>query len=87
LPHKRSRKAHIRRVATNLMLRIAFWDREKAETISTVNRSKLIEMLSERISGEVQTHFVPDVESGEVLMDRRGQGSLQRADLSKREPT
>jgi hypothetical protein len=68
------------------MLRIAYWDREKAETISTVDRSKLIEMLSERIKG-VQTHLVPDVESGEVLMDQRGHGSLQRADLLKHEPT
>ena len=76
--HRRSRLAHLRRIAKDLIDLNAHFDREQWEGVSTLDREDLIRILSTRFR-VIPLAAIPSVERGEVLYDSRGQGSLQRA--------
>ncbi|MEM1515208.1 MAG: hypothetical protein QXH24_04065 [Candidatus Bathyarchaeia archaeon] len=76
--HKRSFETRQRKVARRLILKTAYTDRFKAETINRLSRSKLIDYISRMFSGRVHLGAIPNVEVGEILCDPRGRGSLQR---------
>jgi len=86
LPHKRSAEGKIRRLAKRLALSCAYWDREKAETISVVNRLELLEMVSRQIRKDIPipVHEIPDLEFGLVLADPRGEGYFQKLESNRK---
>jgi hypothetical protein len=57
-----------------IILHNSFHDKKLAEVISKMTRLEVMGQLKEPI----EVHLVPDVEKGEVLLDSRGRGSLQR---------
>ena len=72
--HKRnSRRIQERRIR-GIILRNSFFDREKAEFVCKVTRLEVLGAMQEG----VEVHLVPELEVGEVLVDPRGHGSLQR---------
>jgi hypothetical protein len=75
MPGKRSPVNLARRMAVKLVFEHAFLDKEKGEIVSTLDRGDIVKLLS---LGEFRVSDVPDVEKGEVLVDSRGEGSLQR---------
>lgn len=72
LSHRRSPKAFARRIA----LLTAFYDRQIKETVCLTSTPQIIEAVA-REYGEVDIS-VCRFERGEVLIDNRGTGSLQR---------
>lgn len=86
MPHKRSRKANIQRLAKDLALSTAYWDREKAEAISVVNRLELLEMVSRQIRKDIPipVHEIPDLDQGLVLADPRGEGYFQKLESNRK---
>jgi len=72
---RRSSEAALqRRHVRVLFFASAFIDRANAETVSRVSRAYILGVLD----GAVEVGLVLDVEKGEVLVDCRGQGSLQQ---------
>jgi hypothetical protein len=80
MPGKRSPVNLARRAALKLVFEHAFLDKEKGEIVSTLDRADIVKLLS---LGEFRVSDVPDVEKGEVLVDSRGEGSLQRRNQPK----
>jgi hypothetical protein len=74
--HKRNQKKLLQRKIRGIILRGSFFDRALGEAVSKMTRLDVLARLSE----PVEVHLVPDVERGEVLVDPRGTGSLQRMD-------
>lgn len=74
--HKRNQQKLQTRKIRGIILRGSHFDREKGESISRLTRIEVLGQLKEL----VEVHLVPDVERGEVLVDPRGNGSLQAAD-------
>jgi hypothetical protein len=73
--HRREAKLRLQeRRIRRIILATAYDDRERCETVSQVSRLDVVRMLAE----PVQLSLVPDVVRGEVLIDARGTGSLQR---------
>ncbi|MEM2129996.1 MAG: hypothetical protein QXZ70_05295 [Candidatus Bathyarchaeia archaeon] len=68
---------NLRRSLTRLLLSQAFLDRERAETVNRLDKQEVLEYLSARFEF-VPITLVADLERGEVLLDKRGLGSLQR---------
>ena len=56
-----------------MILRGSFLDRNVSESVSRMTRLDVMGQLKE----PVDVCLVPDVEKGEVLLDPRGNGSLQ----------
>jgi hypothetical protein len=73
--HKRSYRKLEARKARSIILRNSFYDRKRSEVVSKLSRSDVLTMFS----GFVEADFVPNIEKGEVLMDSRGNGSLQKS--------
>jgi hypothetical protein len=57
-----------------LIFKNSFHDFRQGETVSQVSREDILGQLHEPVT----VGDVPDVEKGEVLVDSRGRGSLQR---------
>jgi len=72
--HKRNSKKLQARKIRGVILRGSFYDRNLCEVVSRMTRLDVMAQLNEPI----EVHLVPDVEKGEVLIDSRGRGSLQR---------
>ena len=72
--HKRSNSKKQERKIRGIILRGNFYDRNLCEIVSTMTRIDVMAQLNE----PVEVHLVPDVEKGEVLIDPRGNGSLQK---------
>jgi hypothetical protein len=72
--HKRNAKELQARKIRGIILRKSFYDRNLCEVISKMTRLDVMAQLNEPI----EVHLVPDIEKGEVLLDSRGRGSLQR---------
>jgi hypothetical protein len=72
--HKRNAKELQTRKIRGIILRKSFYDRNLCEVISKMTRLDVMAQLNEPI----EVHLVPDIEKGEVLLDSRGRGSLQR---------
>jgi hypothetical protein len=72
--HKRNVNKVQERKIRGIILRNSHYDRKISEVISKITRMDVIAQLNE----PVKVHLVPDVEKGEVLIDTRGRGSLQR---------
>ncbi len=58
-------------------MRNIHYDRKISEVVSKITRLDVMAQLNEPI----EVHLVPDIEKGEVLIDPRGNGSLQKADV------
>jgi hypothetical protein len=74
--HKRNQHKQQERRIRGIILRGSHYDRNTGESISKITRLDVLAQLKE----PVEVHLVPDVEVGEVLVDPRGNGSLQAAD-------
>ena len=61
-----------------IILRASFNDKGISELIS---RSTRIDVMRE-LKGYFEVYLVPDIEKGEVIIDSRGEGTLQRRDIS-----
>lgn len=72
MPHLRSEYAKARRIARQYILATSYRDCKKAETMCMLEREQVSELL------DVPVVAVPDVMKGLVLVDARGEGSLQR---------
>jgi hypothetical protein len=72
--HKRNVNKVQERKIRGIILRNSHYDRKISEVISKITRMDVMAQLNEPI----EVHLVPDVEKGEVLIDTRGRGSLQR---------
>jgi hypothetical protein len=72
--HKRNSKKLLERTIRGIILHGSFYDRNLGETVSKTTRVDVLAQLNE----PVEVHLVPDVEQGEVLIDSRGTGSLQK---------
>ena len=55
-------------------MKSSFHDKKKSEVVSKMTRIEVIGQLQEPI----EVHLVPDIEKGEVLIDSRASGSLQK---------
>jgi hypothetical protein len=73
--HKRNFKKLQERKIRGIVLRGSFFDRNLGEAVSTMTRTDVMSLLNE----PVEVHLVPDIEKGEVLIDPRGRGSLQKS--------
>ena len=73
--HKRNFKKLQERKIRGIVLRGSFFDRNLGEVVSTLTRTDVMSLLNE----PVEVHLVPDIEKGEVLIDPRGRGSLQKS--------
>lgn len=72
--HKRKANKLQERKIRGIIQRGSYCDKYTGEVISKVTRLDIIGQLKE----PVEIHTVPDLEKGEVLLDSRGKGSLQR---------
>jgi hypothetical protein len=72
--HKRSFKKQQERKIRGIILQGSFYDRNRGEIVSTMTRIDVMGFLKE----PVEVHMVPDIEKGEVLIDPRGKGSMQK---------
>ncbi len=73
--HKRNiNKLQERKIQT-IILRNSHYDRKVCEMISKIARSDVMAQLNEPI----EVHLVLDIEKGEVLIDTRGRGTLQKS--------
>ncbi len=60
-------------------MRGSYFDRRLGETMSKLTREEVMGQLKE----PVEVHLIPDIETGEVLIDPRGRGSLQAMDKTE----
>ncbi|MEM3013425.1 MAG: hypothetical protein QXI71_02180 [Candidatus Bathyarchaeia archaeon] len=74
---KHSLEHNLKRSLKGLLLSHAYLDRERAETVNRLGSQEVLEYLSARYEF-VPITLVADLERGEVLLDSRGGGSLQR---------
>jgi hypothetical protein len=68
-------KKQIRKIRW-IIMKGSFHDKMKSEIVSNMNRIEVMGQIHEPIS----VHLVPDIERGEVLLDSRATGSLQKQD-------
>jgi hypothetical protein len=73
--HKRNSKKLQERQIRGIIIRNSFYDRNLCEMVSRMTRLDVMAQLNEPI----EVHLVPDVEKGEVLIDSRGRGTLQKS--------
>jgi hypothetical protein len=81
--HKHSEAAEQRRLARKIVLKDAFIDPIRQETVNIMGPEQVSALLSqnfEYVLPEAASH----VERGEVLLDSRGQGSFQERTPSER---
>jgi hypothetical protein len=72
--HKRSTKKIIQRKIRRAIQHATYYDKQKGETISTATQTEILSQLKEPI----EVNLVPDIEKGEVLLDTKGKGTLQK---------
>jgi hypothetical protein len=75
IPHKRSKESQLKRQFRNIILANSIYDKTRCETVTKISRIDLL--LSFR--GQVKMSEVPDLERGEVLIDSRGKGTMQKS--------
>jgi len=73
--HKRNASKLQERKIRGIILRNSHYDKKISEVISKITRLDILAQLNE----PVEVHLVPDVERGEVLIDTRGSGTLQKS--------
>jgi hypothetical protein len=73
--HKRSQTS----MARSFMLKEAFWDRQRSESINVISTEQVIGHISTCVGANeaVQLSDIPNLEKGAVLCDSRGQGAFQ----------
>jgi hypothetical protein len=74
MPHKRNNTKLQQRKIRGIILQGSFYDRNHGEVVSTMARVDIMGLLNE----PVKVQMIPDIEKGEVLIDPRGNGSLQK---------
>ncbi len=85
MPNKRSKVGLEKQVARkqygavrNFLLATGFRDQNRAETVCTVTPDEAAVFLKENFPGQPIFSYVTQITRGEVLVDSRGCGSLQR---------
>jgi hypothetical protein len=76
MPNKHSEFAAQKRLAKRILLRNSFQDNILKESVNLLSSVELGSLLSSQVD-YVLPHAV-NVERGEVLLDSRGEGTLQR---------
>lgn len=76
MPRRRSDQARQRRAARRYVLETAYRDKRMAESICMVKAMDILSHLQQQFKGIGIAST--DFESGEVLTDNRGRGSLQQ---------
>lgn len=73
--HKRSQTG----LARSFMLKEAFWDRQRSESVNVVSFEQIIGHVSKSVGPEepVNLSAIPPLEKGTVLCDTRCEGALQ----------
>jgi hypothetical protein len=74
--HKRNSQKLQERKIRGIILHGSFYDRTISEVVSKMTREDVMAQIKE----PTEVHLIPDIEKGEVLIDTRGKGSLQRSD-------
>jgi hypothetical protein len=74
--HKREAKKLQARKIQKIIINNSHHDKRKAEIISKMTRLELLAQLNE----PVEDQLIPDIEKGEILIDPRGNGSLQKSE-------
>lgn len=77
--HKRSTNKLQQRKIRNIILNRSYHDKQHGETVSKLTREEVMGQLKE----PVEVHRIPDIETGEVLIDPHGRGSLQAMDKAE----
>ena len=72
--HKRNSKKLLEMEINRIIFHSSFHDRKLGEVVSRMTKLDVLSALHE----PVEVHLVPDFEKGEVLLDLRGRGSLQK---------
>jgi hypothetical protein len=75
--HKRSPRKLQERKIRGIILHGGFHDRKHWEIVNTLTRVDVMARLKE----PVEVHLIPDLENGEVLIDLRGKGTLQKSNV------
>jgi hypothetical protein len=75
--HKRSPNKLEQRKIQSIVINGCYYDKQHGETISKLTRLEIMDQLNE----PTDIHLIPDLEKGEVLIDSRGRGTLQKLGL------
>ena len=78
MPNKRSLLSLQKRAVKRYLLTTSYYDRERAETVCTVTPAEIILHLNSKFPNLPVHVSTVQVVRGEVLMDSRGKGSLQK---------
>ena len=75
--HRReTKKLQVRKIE-KIILNSSHNDKRKAEIISKITRLEVLAQLNE----PVEVYLIPDIEKGEIIIDTRGNGTLQKLDI------
>jgi len=75
IPHKRRKDSLLKRQIRNIILSNSIHDKTRCETVTTISKTDLLLALT----GQIKMNQVPDIEKGEVLIDSKGKGTLQKS--------
>jgi hypothetical protein len=75
IPHRRSKNSLLKRQIRNIILSNSIYDKTLCETVTTISKTDLLLALT----GQIKMSQVPDIERGEVLIDSKGKGTLQKS--------
>jgi hypothetical protein len=77
--HKRSQNKLQQRKIQTIILNGSYHDKQHGETVSKLTREDVMGQLK----APVEVNLIPEIETGEVLIDSRGRGSLQAMDKTE----
>ena len=75
IPHKRRKDSLLKRQIRSIILSNSIFDKTRCETVTTISKTDLLLTLT----GQIKMSQVPDIEKGEVLIDSKGKGTLQKS--------
>jgi len=75
IPHRRRKESLLKRQIRSIILSNSIFDKTRCETVTTISKTDLLLTLT----GQIKMSQVPDIEKGEVLIDSKGKGTLQKS--------
>ena len=75
IPHRRRKENLLKRQIRSIILSNSIFDKTRCETVTTISKTDLLLTLT----GQIKMSQVPDIEKGEVLIDSKGKGTLQKS--------
>jgi len=82
---RHSRRNNAQYLVYRFVLNNAFHDRDRSERINTVTSAEIVKFITNHVE-EVTVDLAAQFERGEVLVDSRGEGSLQRLTEAAADP-